>query len=298
MTCFVNGRICPLDDNYTSVSTKGKAVVDYIIAAHSCLENCISFKVLTPNQLAQDVGCMDIIGEHCKLPDHSILNLSFYVGCDIPQPEEGKKEMCQESKKKVCRRLPNDFLCSDLRRAALLELLNRLEGCHRAQEELDSWYDDLCTVLYEEMSKHTQDLRHSPKSNKAHRVSKPYWNKELQDLWHEMHCSEKLYLKCKGDRAEKQHLLHIFRNKQHVFDKRYRFFKRKYQRGQILHLEQIQTSNPQAFWNEINKLGPKRAKHIPMEVWGEEGHLVDDGVQVLNKWETEFSGFRVWDEAC
>lgn len=43
--CIVNGRICPLKDNYTSVSTKGKAVVDYILVPHDCLQSCISFQV-------------------------------------------------------------------------------------------------------------------------------------------------------------------------------------------------------------------------------------------------------------
>ena len=45
-----------MDDNYTSVSIKGKAVVDYVLAAHNGLENCISFKVLTPNQLVETTG--------------------------------------------------------------------------------------------------------------------------------------------------------------------------------------------------------------------------------------------------
>jgi hypothetical protein len=59
-----------------------------------------------------------------------------------------------------------------------------------------------------------------------------------------------------------------FRKKQHVFDERLRLFKRRYQyqRGQLLHLEEIQTRNPQQFWSQINKLDPKRHKELPMEV--------------------------------
>ncbi len=41
--CVVCGRICPLDDNFTSVSSKGKALVDYIITPFDCLENCFVF---------------------------------------------------------------------------------------------------------------------------------------------------------------------------------------------------------------------------------------------------------------
>ena len=37
---LINGRICPLDDHFTSVSIK--AVVDDVMEAQNCLENCIS----------------------------------------------------------------------------------------------------------------------------------------------------------------------------------------------------------------------------------------------------------------
>lgn len=39
-----------------------------------------------------------------------------------------------------------------------------------------------------------------------------------------------------------------------------RTYKRKYQRGHALHIEFSQTHNPQAFWNVINQLGPKKVK--------------------------------------
>ena len=64
--CLINGRIRPLDDNYTSVSIKGKALVGYVMVAQNCLEKCISFKV-QPNQLFEATGCMALIGEHTKL---------------------------------------------------------------------------------------------------------------------------------------------------------------------------------------------------------------------------------------
>ena len=103
-------------------------------------------------------------------------------------------KICHKSKRKVYRKLPNYFLCSDLRRSALLELLNKLEVCHSTQKELDCRYNDLCVVLYKEMGKYTQDKYSTPKSKKAHKISKPYWNKELQDLCYDMHTSERLFL--------------------------------------------------------------------------------------------------------
>ncbi len=54
-------------------------------------------------------------------------------------------------------------------------------------------------------------------------------------------------------------------------------------------MEYIQTKNPQHFWGEINNLGPKRSKKIPMQVWSE-GEISSDLGKVLKEWEGAFSG--------
>lgn len=80
--------------------------------------------------------------------------------------------------------------------------------------------------------------------------------------------AEYLFLQCKDTNTREQ-CRKEFKKKQHVFDKRQRLFKRRYQGGQLL--QEIQTRNPQQFWSQINKLGPKRHKKIPMEVREEQG---------------------------
>lgn len=72
--CIVNGRICPLKDNYTSVSTKGNAVVDYILVPHDRLQSCIFFEVITPTQLVDNADCVEFIGEGSRLPAHSVIS--------------------------------------------------------------------------------------------------------------------------------------------------------------------------------------------------------------------------------
>ena len=42
--CTLNGRFDTNDDNYTSVSSKGNAVVDYICLPHDTFEQCLYFK--------------------------------------------------------------------------------------------------------------------------------------------------------------------------------------------------------------------------------------------------------------
>ncbi len=45
--CVLNGRICHLQDNFTSISHKGRSVVDYIATQHSTLDLIENFKVMT-----------------------------------------------------------------------------------------------------------------------------------------------------------------------------------------------------------------------------------------------------------
>lgn len=77
--CIINGRICPLNDNFTSVSIKGRAVVDYILVPYDCLQFCISFEVITPGQLVETANCAELIGERCRLPDHVASNIPYRI---------------------------------------------------------------------------------------------------------------------------------------------------------------------------------------------------------------------------
>ena len=36
---IINGRIKPHNDNFTSVSVKGRAIEDYVIVPHSCMQH-------------------------------------------------------------------------------------------------------------------------------------------------------------------------------------------------------------------------------------------------------------------
>ena len=75
--CIVNGRGEPTMDNFTSVSPRGQAVVDYIITPYDCLRNVSDFKV----SLVQDcLKRFKIIPNTAKIPDHSILSclLNFF----------------------------------------------------------------------------------------------------------------------------------------------------------------------------------------------------------------------------
>ena len=286
--CIVNGRICPLQDNYTSVSTRGKAVVDYILVPHDCLQSCISFEVITPTQLVNKVGCVELIGERSRLPDHSMLYLELQTG-QVNNQYDVASMAPLHSRGRMCRRtLPQNFLNSVRSQSELRSLNDSLQS---GQTDLDKWYEHFCKLIHDEVgtvNTNSKQINNTGKKPKYPR--KPYWNEELQILWHAMHKAEQSFLKHECREIAKRDLLKTFKEHQHTFDKAYRKHKRAYQRGQILHIEQIQTSNPQAFWKEINKLGPKRVKTIPLEVLGHDGNPINELSKVIKRWETDFKG--------
>lgn len=92
-----------MEDNYTSVSTKGKAVVDYTLVPHDCL-----------TQLVDNADCVELIGEGSRLPDHSMLYLEFQTGQVTNQSEAAPQMVLPYSRGKVCRKLQNPKLNQSL----------------------------------------------------------------------------------------------------------------------------------------------------------------------------------------
>lgn len=271
--CVLNGRMNNNSDNFTSISVRGKAVGDYIITPHDCLESCVQFRVITPTDLmdSNNAACIDLIGERCHLPDHSVLMLNFKVGVQI-----GEESLSVGATKRRHRTLPDNFLSSEMCGSALLQLVRQLEALEITQNNVDSWYNQLCDYIISEMDTCQPKKCLSDNQNKAYQkylCSKPYWNKHLKMLWKERKMTERKFLRCK-DITSRQQLKDAYRHAQSMLDRNLRHYKRNFLRGQSLRLEFLQTSNPQKFWREINKLGPLRLQKIPMEVL-----LSDDTVE-------------------
>lgn len=73
----LNGRFNINEDNYTSVSLRGKAVVDYICVPHDILEQCNDFKVITSRSIIENGNLVHLLGERSKTPDHSAMVIEF-----------------------------------------------------------------------------------------------------------------------------------------------------------------------------------------------------------------------------
>ena len=70
-TCIGNGRVCPLNDGYTSVSHRGRAVVDYLITAHENIHDIKWFKVWSIGDIIEEFNLVEHGG--CKVSDHNML---------------------------------------------------------------------------------------------------------------------------------------------------------------------------------------------------------------------------------
>ena len=64
--------------------------------------------------------------------------------------------------------------------------------------------------------------------------------------------------------------------------------KRQYNRAKCFEIEEVNTSDPTAFWDCIKGLGPKRKSKIPWECYAENGDIISDTDSVLRKWKDDF----------
>lgn len=282
--CVLNGRLNPENDNFTSVSIRGRAVVDYIVTPHDDLKNCLEFGVYTPSELISRLGneAVKLLDERSKMPDHSVLCLRFQAGESTSEyptdPQQNVKRQCR------LRHIPANFLSDEMCCQTLREITYQLENGSRNQDNVDQCYDRLCALLHKEIDKHCAPRN---RNVKKYRVKQPYWNNELNGLWGNLRRVEKIFLKCK-DLSRRSTLRDEFKRCQFIFDRRLTFFKRRFKRGQALQLEQAHFTNPQLFWREINKLGPNKSRTIPMQIVLENGDSLYEVGEILKKWENEY----------
>lgn len=77
-----------------------------------------------------------------------------------------------------------------------------------------------------------------------------------------MRDKEKLFLKAKIKKI-KQILKYEFLSAQKFFDRRLRFFERKYRKDLALNIEHVSTTDPRKFWEELKKNWAKEEVKYP-----------------------------------
>jgi hypothetical protein len=87
----LNGRFNSINlDNYTSISSKGRAVVDYWFVPQDILTKCTNFRVTTMQEICDQNLLYRLHGERSRLPDHSAIFMEFdchgYVHSSLSDP--------------------------------------------------------------------------------------------------------------------------------------------------------------------------------------------------------------------
>ena len=281
--CILNGRFGEDDNNFTSVSTRGKAAVDYICVPHETMEQCVNFKVRTARSIIGDGNLVGLLGDRSKAPDHSALIAEFrtsHINTGYDTDEAGVN--CERPRYKL-KQTPRDFLSSDLSKLALQTLILKIESSRETQVAIDTHYDDLCNVIITEMDKCIPRFETGRKARRRFKSHKPYWNEELTDLWNAMHDREKQFLNFNGRSSIKTQLRMEFLSSHKRFDKRLRQYERAYKRSVCDDIENMTSENPNEFWEKIKKIGPRKYSKVPMETIDENGEIVTDETLVLNR---------------
>jgi hypothetical protein len=299
--CLLNGRFCPELDNYTSISHRGLAVVDYIITPHDCFHNFNSFEVMATTKLIDDMHLAHLLNSRCKAPDHSVLKTTFQI-YNKTERLSGNQEIVVETLN-IKNSLPTDhlfrryqfddvhqdFMQNEIWCSTINSLIDHFLEIRLNQDEVDRSYTIVCETVFREMDKYLKYADCSKSTRKRLRNSKPYWNETLTKLWKNMNKAEHAYTKCKGPNLNKRQKRYDFILARKIFDKSLRNAERNYFRKKLSDIEANCTDDPRKFWDHIRKLGPRTNTKVPMKVYDVNGLVSDDINTVLDKWKHEFS---------
>ena len=258
--CVLNGRFDKKKDNPTC---RGNSVVDYIVTPHDCFVNCKNFEVIPMHGLVNDYQLYSLINTKSKVPDHSIICVDVYGGHQCNQSRSlNEKDIgtnC-ENKKFDLDRIPEGFMANINWSENIGAIIDKLQLSRGEQKEINEIYVEFCKVVTNEMDLFLSYKSQSYASRKKFKSHKPFWNSELTHLWKNMCQNEKRFKRYTGNREHKTELKTAFMLSRKVFDKKLRFYERQYNKKFIDRIEQINTSNPKAFWKTIKKLGPQKEK--------------------------------------
>ncbi len=77
---ILNRWVCPLEDNYTCILTKGKSISDYVATAHENMKNVTRFAVVSTSDMVERLH-LQVMCEH-RISDHSLLLFEFPYAAD------------------------------------------------------------------------------------------------------------------------------------------------------------------------------------------------------------------------
>ena len=120
--CVLNGRFFEGCDNFTSVSTRGRSIVDYSTVPHDCFNSCENFEVISPTSIINEHKLQPLLGDRSRIPDHNFLRFTYKYTTSFSENEYDidKKTSRTPFNTKVfkLKRISENFLNSELARNA------------------------------------------------------------------------------------------------------------------------------------------------------------------------------------
>ena len=236
---MVNGRIGVND--YTYISPRGKAVVDYICVPYEQLNNVLDFNVLRMSDIINDIGY-----NPNSIPDHSLLI------CELKCPKQTNEIHHEvqnvEKNKRNIRNIPDDFLINENVRQKVFDTIEKMEHSIQLDQNVQGAYNDFQDLLHKEMEDKLPIIRNK-RNTRAKTFYKPYWCQTLQEQWDKACSCEKDWLNFRGPPQRKKILKEKYYTERKLFDRLNRKFKRKHkaEKENELH-EQLESGNRRDFW--------------------------------------------------
>ena len=265
--CTLNGRGDTNFDNYTSICpNRGRAVVDYMLSPYTQLQNVSEFKVMTVTDCIEAYHIPR--SAQVKLPDHSLLSCRVQLSAYYQQQPatsgnaRGQRDRRGASPESHVHRryrtdiLPDGMFQSDRCTRCLASIITNLQTNRMQQRDIDTSYQQIIDTLHREMDSELiyKDFTPGMKSRRKH--NKPYWSHALKTLWTHARDAEKAYLTYHGNKKHRDNLRRIFCNARNAFDRELRQAERRYNAMQRDNIQQLRSSDPKAFWDAIQRLGP------------------------------------------
>ncbi len=199
------------NNDYTSISTKCLAIVDYFMVPYECLSYLSNFKIHRSRDLFNEAGDLAVIDPSHTLLDHRLLTWTLTYNIAVDDQVTSGDHTPESFTKWNTKSIPDNLLLSDDIVRQIDEIIQHIESHDMSQQELDNVYDSFCECVLDEMErKLDKKMVHinTGLSNKRRRVKK---------LWNELCVAEKCWHK--SPLSKKTRLKALMREAHRVFDK-------------------------------------------------------------------------------
>ena len=181
----MNGRFGSESNNFTSTSTRGKTVVDYMVLSHDQLQFVNNLKIITMNEISSILK--KYVTDKGKPPDYSILYFNVRMSYNINAMHGGGQQdmhhvqNCENIfiKKYTFDVIPKEFINNQQWNNKLLHCYDTLN----AHDDINISYANLLDTLCVEMDTHLKVKGKWKRGRKqykgAYYYDKPYWTMEF-----------------------------------------------------------------------------------------------------------------------